>query len=225
MLTFGVIIDVSEPFKYEDKEEFVVKVKIIDPTFNFKAYITNKEIKFHKYVTVLIYSKEMAKCPKVKHVGEILRLRRFEFCLTPKGELTAFQNIFANWMIFKGDVKSGYSISSCYDIEKNKQRDLTPYEKGRIEELREWSYQFFSQHKLKFITWWSPLIEPIDEKDAIANRSVVDEIDIILKVERVEKDKKTIDFLDHGRKKYSLHLSFAASLNKGDVIKLRCVNM
>lgn len=80
----------SEPFKYEEKNEFVVKIKIVDPTFNFKAHISNKDVKFHKYVTVLIYSKSVNTCPKVKYVGEILRIRRFEFCLTPKGELTAF---------------------------------------------------------------------------------------------------------------------------------------
>ncbi len=225
MLTFGIIIDVSEPFKYEEKEDFVTKIKIIDPTFNFKAYIQNKEIKFHKYITVLIYSKTMAQCPKVKHVGEILRLRRFEFCLTPKGELTAFQNVFANWMIFKGDIKGPYTPTSIMDIQKNKGRDITPFEKSRIEELREWSYQFFSQQKLKFITWWSPLIEPVDEKEAATNKSVLDEVDIVLKVDQIDKDKKTIHFFDHNRKRYSLHLSFPASLNKNDVIKLRCVNV
>lgn len=75
--SWGVIIDVSEPFRYESKEEFVVKLKIIDPTFNCKAYIENEEIKFHKFVTLHIYSGFINVCPKIKHVGDIIRLRRF----------------------------------------------------------------------------------------------------------------------------------------------------
>ena len=76
-LSYGVIIDVSEPFRYKDKEEYVVKLKIIDDTFNYKAYIENPEIKFHKFVTVHVYSQFVNKCPKVKNVGDIIRLRRF----------------------------------------------------------------------------------------------------------------------------------------------------
>jgi Telomeric single stranded DNA binding POT1/CDC13 len=76
-LSWGVIIDVSEPFRYENKDEYVVKIKIIDPTFNMKAYIENEEIKFHKFVTVHVYSGFINKCPKIKNVGDIIRLRRF----------------------------------------------------------------------------------------------------------------------------------------------------
>lgn len=225
MMTFGVIIDNSEPFRYDEKEDYVTKIKIIDPTFNFKAEIGNKEIKFHKYVTVHVYSKIQSKCPKVRNVGDILRLRRFEFCLTPKGELIAFQNQFANWMIFRGDRKSTYTPTSYMDIEKNQKREITAFEKGRIEEIREWSYQFFGKFRIKFITWWSPLIEMPDEKTASLNKHTSDEVDLILKTERVEKDKMRVDFVDHNRKRYVLTLSVQPAVSKGDVIKLRCVNM
>ena len=76
-LTFAVIIDVSEPHMYEGKDEYVVKLKLIDPSFNYMAYINNKEVKFHKYITVNIYAQFLARCPKIKNVGDILRLRRF----------------------------------------------------------------------------------------------------------------------------------------------------
>ena len=76
-LLWGVIIDISEPFRYENRDDYVVKLKIIDSTFNFKAYIDNRDIRFHKFVTVHIYAKYLAKCPKVKNVGDVIRLRRF----------------------------------------------------------------------------------------------------------------------------------------------------
>lgn len=225
MLTFGVIIDQSEPFRYDDKDEYVFKLKIIDPTFNFKAYINNKEIKFHKFVTVHIYSKLLSKVPKVRNVGEIIRLRRFEFCLTPKGELIAFQNSFANWLIFKGDRKSPYIPTSYMDIDKNKNREITNIEKSRIEELREWSYKFFSENRIKFITWWSPLIESQDENAAAENKQVTDGVDLILRTEKVNKEQKSVEFIDHSKKKYHLYLNIPAVVHKGEVIKLRCVNM
>ena len=45
---------------------------------------------------------------------------------------------------------------------------------------------------MKFVTWWSPLIEPADEEQASQNKSVSDEIDIILKVESTDQNKKTL---------------------------------
>lgn len=225
MLTFGVIIDQTEPFRYDDKDEYVVKLKIIDPTFNFKTFIQNKEIKFHKFITVHIYSKVIEKVPKVRNIGEIIRLRRFEFCLTPKGELIAFQNVFANWLIFKGDRKAVYSPTCYLDISKNHNREITKFEKSRIEELREWSFKFFSEHRIKFITWWSPLIEAPDEKTETENKQITDGVDIILKADKVNKEKMYVEFFDHGRKKYYLYLPNPPVIQKGDVIKLRCVNM
>lgn len=166
------------------------------------------------------------KGPKVKRVGEILRLRRFEFCLSPKGELIAFQTLFSNWLIFKGEKKAGYTPTSYFDIEKNCNREITKFEKSRIDELREWSHNFFSQNKIKFITWWSPLIELTEEAAASSNtKHIADEIDIILRTESVSKEKNSVDFIDHNKKRYSLYLNVPPLLNKGDVIKLRCVNM
>lgn len=86
-LTYGIIIDVSEPFRYENKEDYVVKIKVIDPTFNYKAYIENTEIKFHKFVTIHVYSSYINKCPKIKNVGDIIRLRRFNVRFQPKVSL------------------------------------------------------------------------------------------------------------------------------------------
>lgn len=62
---------------YEGKDEYLVKLKVIDPSFNFMTFIDNKELKFHKYVTINVYAQFQARCPKIKNVGDILRLRRF----------------------------------------------------------------------------------------------------------------------------------------------------
>lgn len=196
---------------------------MIDPTFNCKAYINNKDIKFHKFVTVQIYSKFLNKCPKVKNVGDIIRLRRFQFCLSPKGELIGYQNQFSNWLIYRGDKKGCSKPTSYMDIAKNQNRACTKYEERRIEELREWSQSFFSGNKIKYITWWTPLIEPTEE--TIEANHVISDVDLILRTERVDKEKNTVEFVDQNKKNYTLSLQVTPVLTKGEVIKLRCINM
>ena len=226
MLTFGVIIDVSEPFRYDNRDEYVTKLKIIDPTFNYKAYINNPNIKFHKFVQVHIYSNFIAKSPKIKNVGDILRMRRFNFVVTPKGELIGYLNKYSNWLVYQGKKGASLKPTSFKDIEKNFERPLTHFEKNKITEMREWGHDFFHQNSIKYITWWSELREP-NQDDLIANKNkyVANEVDLLLKTEKVLKDKKAVEFVDHAGQKYALFLQAPPVLVKDDVIKLRCVNV
>ena len=224
---FAVIIDIGEPFVFEDKEEYVTKVKVIDPSFNFKAYIQNSSIKFHKFVTIHLYSESVESAPKAKNVGDILRMRRFHFVLSEKGELVAYETKFSNWLIYKGGVDESLKPTN-YKVkfeDKNHERKFTKYEQTRIPQLRDWSYQFFSQHKIKFITWWSPLIEPADEKLATKDRVTTTDVDIILKAVEIKAKENQIYFVDHGNKRYLLTLKANPVLKEGKVIKLRCINV
>ena len=102
---------------------------------------------------------------------------------------------------------------------------MTDFEKNRVEELRNWSFNFFQSYRLKFITWWTALREPADEEKAVRNEFVASEVDLILKTEKVLKEKKAVEFVDHNGKRYGLFLQVTPVLVKGDVIKLRCVNV
>jgi hypothetical protein len=222
-----VIIDICEPFRFEDKNEFVTKIKIIDHTFNFKGYINNKTIKFHKFVTVHIYSPTIAEAPKAKNVGDIIRLRRFQFVLSERGELIAYESDFSNWLIYKGlngDSLNASNYKAKWE-EKNNNREILPYETKRIVALREWSRGFFASHMIKYITWWSPLIEPADMVEAIKDRTATTDVDIILKVREVKKTENSIVFTDHGKQQYLLSLKGTPVLQVGQVIKLRCINV
>jgi len=225
-LSFGVIIDVSEPFRYDNRDEYVTKLKIVDPTFNYKAYINNPNIKFHKFVTVHIYSNWIAKSPKIKNVGDILRLRRFNFVVTPKGELVGYLNKYSNWLVYQGKSGASFKPTSFKDIEKNFDRELTTSERTKIDELRGWSKDYFSQNSIKYVTWWSELREPTTEDLAASkNKYVANEVDLLLKTEKVLKEKKAVEFVDHMNQKYALFLQAPPVLVKEDVIKLRCVNV
>lgn len=216
----------SEPFRYDNRDEYVTKLKIVDPTFNYKAYINNPNIKFHKFVQVHIYSNFIAKSPKIKNVGDVLRLRRFNFVVTPKGELVGYLNKYSNWLVYQGRKGASFKPTSFKDIEKNFDRELTPSEKTGIEELRDWSHDFFNQNSIKYVTWWSELREPTPEDlAATKNKYVANEVDLLLKTEKVLKDKKAVEFVDHSGQKHALFLQAPPVLVKDDVIKLRCVNV
>ncbi len=133
--------------------------------------------------------------------------------------------MYSNWLIYQGSKGTSFKPTSYREIEKNIDRELTDFERNRIEELRDWSFNFFQSHRLKFITWWTPLREPADEEKAIQQGYVANEVDLILKVERVYKDKNAVEFIDHGNKCYGLFLQVTPLLLKNDVIKLRCVNV
>lgn len=224
--TFGVIIDICEPFKFEDKDEYVTKIKIIDQSFNFKPHIKNKDIKFHKFVTIHVYTKRPEDAPKAKYVGDIIRLRRFHFVLSNRGELIGYETKFSNWMIHKGGKGEAVKPTNYkVDWDKNKNREFTKYEVNRLNDLRNWAHTYFANHRIKFITWWSPLIEPQNEKEAAKDKIASTDVDIILKATHINNKEFQIQFVDHSNKKYLLTLKNSPVLKEGKVIKLRCINV
>ena len=85
-LIWAVIIDISEPTKSSNSSNFVTYLKIIDPSLNYRVKNnTCKDLRFHKYVTVYIYTETPEVAPKINYVGEIIRLRRFKFKVTDNG--------------------------------------------------------------------------------------------------------------------------------------------
>lgn len=151
--------------------------------------------------------------------------RLTQFVINERGEMVGYLNMYSNWLIYQGCKGTSFKPTSYREIEKNVERELTDFEKNRIEELRDWSYNFFQTYRLKFITWWTPLREPADEEKAVQQGYVASEVDLILKVERVHKDKNAVEFLDHADKSYGLFLHVTPVLMRNDVIKLRCVNV
>jgi len=92
----------SEPYKSEDSTNYTTKLKVIDPSFNYKTVIKNDKIKFHKFVHINIYSETPDKAPVIRFVGDIIRLRRFKFKVTEKGELMGNMQKYSNWLIYSG---------------------------------------------------------------------------------------------------------------------------
>ena len=188
-MTFGVIIDSSEPTRDEKKGGYITKLKIIDDTFNYKQIIRNDELKFHKFIHIHIRTKDLANAPRIRNIGEIIRLRRFCFSLSQKGELMAWDSAISNWLIYSHGLKENYTSHSYHYIAKNFERENTKYEENRILELRKWINEFFLQNSLKNISWWSALREPVSDAKAAEEKCVEKDVDLILKTENVMMPK------------------------------------
>jgi len=83
---FAVVIDSTEAFQSKNKERFASKLKIIDPTYNFKQDSVNPEIQFNHFSSVYIYSADQQHIPKPKKVLFTLFknfTRRSSLCYKP----------------------------------------------------------------------------------------------------------------------------------------------
>ena len=98
---------------------------------------------------------------------------------------------YSNWLIYPGsdfkripalDLEHSYSYKK---YEKNNNRDLNPYEKGRVDDLRKWANAFFYSNSLRYISWWN------NKKPGEANQ---ENVDLILKCTSSSKNK--LKFVD-----------------------------
>jgi hypothetical protein len=214
----------TEPIKYEDKSNYITKLKIIDPTFNCKAEIKNPDLKFHKFVKVSIFTNNIGEAPKLKHVGEIIRLRRFNFKLTERGDLVANENsVISNWLIYDGNIGANEKSNSYKKFDKNINRKLNEFESARLKELRKWNDSFFYQNSMRYVTWWTELKGPKGKGKAKSYEE--SQVDLLLKTTKIDASKKTVDFNDLQGNNYRLQLEAKPALKPNQVIKLRCVNL
>ena len=222
-LLFAVVIDVSEATKMQEGANFNTKVKIIDPSFNYKTELKTPQLKFHKFVHVNVYSETPENAPKVTNVGDIIRLRRFRFKYTEKGEIMGNDMKYSNWLIYSG-VPENKDVSISYKkFDKNINRKLTRDEANRVSDLRKWSEIFFGNNSLIYINWWAGFKEL---EDSGKGPAVYDKIDLILKVKQIESGKKfKIHFVDRDNKTFELGMNEKPSLKLNNVIKLRCVEI
>ena len=223
-LLFAVVIDVSEPTKLEDSSNYVTRLKVIDPSFNYREEIKIDRLKFHKFVHINIFTERPEESPRIQFVGDIIRLRRFKFKFTPKGELMGNDVKYSNWLVYSGRKGESLESQSYKNYGKNVNRQLTKFEEDRISDLRDWSDNFFFKNSLKYITWWNDWKHPNDDKQKLATSH--SNVDLVLKCTSVDSSKKNkVSFTDRDNINFDLYINEKASLKPNQVIKLRCVEI
>ena len=220
-LLFGVIIDMSEPTKTPDAKNYITKLKVIDPSFNYKEELKLGQLKFHKFVHVNIFTEKPEDAPKITFVGDIIRLRRFRFKYTSRGELMGNESKYSNWLIYSGKKGENEVSTSFKNYEKNKGRKLTTNESGRLSDLRNWCDNFFFKHSIKYISWWNDLKETHETKKK--GKHSYSQVDLILKCRSIDHRKNSIEFIDRDNTVFTLAIKDTPSIKGNQIIKLRCV--
>ena len=221
---FAVVIDISEAMKNDVIDNFTYRVKLVDPTFNYKVSVTSSRIKFHKYAFVNIYCEDTNNSPRITHVGSVIRLRRFKFKVTPKGELMGTEVKFSNWMVYEGGVDSSMTYLSKKNMPANRDRQMSAYERGRVRDLRVWFASFLLQNSLRYICWWSDWKQPRDSSELMLEEH--GKIDIIAKVIRVTKRNECTQLLLMDRENNQFELtSIFDVVEVGELLKLRCFKL
>lgn len=80
--------------------------KVIDPSFNYKQSVNNKNVKFFKFLKVNIFSETLASAPLNVQIGDVIKLKRFGFKLSDKGQPVSFENTYSNWSVFRNEFKN-----------------------------------------------------------------------------------------------------------------------
>lgn len=220
-LLFGVIIDVSEPTKVEESKNYITKLKVVDPSFNYKEELKLPKLKFHKFIHVNVFTETPEEAPKVTFIGDIIRLRRFRFKYTSKGEVMGNDTKYANWLVYSGRKGDSEVATSFKKFAKNRDRPLTDYERSRLADLRNWNDSFFFKHSLKYVSWWNDLKETHDAKKK--GRHVYEQVDLIIKCKAIDHKKNLIEFADKDGTSFVLAIKDTPSIKVNQIIKLRCV--
>ncbi len=220
---YACIVDMAEPFKVEDKEHFAIKLKIIDPSFNFKIQEDYKTIKFQRYAYLYIYAKTVTDLPTIENVGEVIRLRRFKFIENVYGELIGIEVSFSNWLLYSL-MDNDQEPLDYKSIQSNETWAMNSHEENKLKEIRQWGRNFFKENSLMHIVWWNKLVEPNDENKAKEDRVQRNNVDLILKCVDTNQKKKIMKLVDINDKLFFIKIAnFTTKV--GEIIRLRNVDV
>jgi len=73
-------------------------------------------------------------------------------------------NDYSNWLVYEGKKGARFNHTYSRDFIKNDDRKLTPTELERLNEVRDWTYEFFQNNSIKAVSWCNELVEPADLK-------------------------------------------------------------
>lgn len=216
--TWGVVIDISKPANCQTRNLWCSKLKIIDHTFNCDQQTNNSQIRFFNYAIVNIYSTDQEELPRIDCLGDLIRLRRFNWVVSEHGELMGFMQKFSNWMTFSGNGTNTVMLSNM-SLPSNQGREFENFEKQQLNELRRWTKSFFGERSVRQVCWWK-------KSSIISDHSggapmVFKNVDLVLKVKETERDGTNVKFSDEKDHVYSYKCDKKMEFKEGQVIKLR----
>jgi len=215
---FGIILDTTRGIRVKNPSvvEYSTQIKLIDMTFNPSLGASGGYSK--NYITFFVYWTNNDHQPFCYKIGDIMRFTHFDF-EKYKEYLQGKNKKGANWCIFHGDSNSNEPY--CHSGEFKEK--ITQYHVEKLYELRQWTANFFQQHSLRDLDWYS-------YERHVENPNVVQSFDMLLRVEaiRLPQDETEEIFLvlvDEKQTRFRTHASLlhARFLREGDLVKLRSI--
>jgi len=215
---FGIILDTTRGIRVKNPStvEYSTQIKLIDMTFNPSLGASAGYSK--NYITFFVYWTNNDQQPFCFKIGDIMRFTHFDF-EKYKDYLQGKNKKGASWCIFHGD--NNTSEPYCHSGEFKEK--ITQFHVEKLYELRQWTTNFFQQHSLRELDWYS-------YERHIENPNVVQSFDMLLRVEAIrfppdETSDIFLVLLDERQARFRAHASMthARFLKEGDVVKLRSI--
>lgn len=221
---FAVIVEATAPLKTEKYSNYFTVLKVIDPSFNYRCKAPMKELIFQRYIDVYIFSESPVEAPRVRCVGDIVRLRGFKFRLRRKGDVRCYDAKFATWDVFGGQKDDPFEpISSRRSPESCK--PLSEIHVGRLSDLRYWSDHFFFSSFLRFVTWWRAPTCPGGNPHVSSDCVEEDCRDLIVRCVSVDFAERVMRFHDSEGVAFRVQVNARPTIAPGAILQMRNVHI
>lgn len=158
-----LVAEVFDPVYLEECGQYLVNLKVIDPTFNFAQSKAHPKLVINKFAHIYIYCQSLDQTPKINQVGDVLRLYYARFTITAKGELACYTDDYCDWRTYDAEAPLDRPLSMSPSARKVSD-ELTQAEANYMAYLIQWGSRFFSTNSLKDVIWWKSLKKPQDKK-------------------------------------------------------------
>ena len=221
---FGVVVDATPPLRTERYSNYFTVLKVVDPSFNYRCPQPARGLIFHKHVDVYIFSESPVQAPRVRFVGDIIRLQLFKFRVRENGDMRCYDRRKSNWDLFGGQKDDPFEP---FAGKHRAQRcgPLSALHVGRLSDLRYWADHFFFSNFLRFVTWWrGPDFAPVSAPPGLQTWDEKNR-DLVVHCVRVDVARRCMVFHDHHGLVFRLEVEGRPTLQVGAIVQLRNVNV
>lgn len=217
-----VVVECSEPTRITGTDWDMVRLKVIDPTFNFTLESARPLVSFHKYANVFVTVRHGDPVPQINQVGDLMKLYFARFYASKLGELICYVDSFCDWRIYDQD--SDFQKPICHSVSRrDEQYSLSSEDVGYATYVAKWAQKLFGATSVKDVLWWKGY-KKAEGAEGKTEQKGVNSIVKCTGLSGKEKMKRTATFQDKYGNHFSLQLTAQEQLAKGRHYRLGNMN-